>query len=276
MIGYLATECFHFVLPYFSCKKLDLINNYCMETNTIELKRKEWLIDLLTEKTSANQSYSLRALARDTGISVAVISRILSGKRNFTLNLANRVIENLKLESDASKKLLSLYSHEAENSTVKNYQLESFKAMSDWRHYALIKLMDLAQFKEDSKSLASILKTTELNVIIIIERLIFLDVIERNAEGLLIRTGNNLIVDAALVEKANLKLQKSIVEKMDEDFNDWIKEGEFNSMTLAINSENLIEAKKEIKRFKRRMIEILSQGQKDKVVNFNISICPYN
>lgn len=249
-----------------------------METNQLEIKRKEWLTDYLAERSKENPQFSLRALSRESGISVAVLSRIMSGKRNFTTSLAQRIIENIKLTENELNNLRNLchysQSESGDTSGIKNYQLESFKAMSDWRHYALVKMLELNLFSEDSKKIGSILKTSELNVLLMIERLMYLDILQRDSSGRLCKTNQNLMIDTHLVEKANKILQKGIVEKMHTDFSSWIQSGDFNSMTLAINSKNIPEAKSEIKKFKRRMIEILTQGEKDMLVNFNMAICP--
>jgi plasmid maintenance system antidote protein VapI len=61
---------------------------------------------ILSERRAKNPRYSLRAFSRDIAISPAVISRLLSGKRPLTPEVACRIGLNLELTDEQFKDLV--------------------------------------------------------------------------------------------------------------------------------------------------------------------------
>ena len=50
------------------------------------MEKQTWLENLLAEKIKYNPQFSMRAFARMVDVNPAVLSRILSGKRQLTFN----------------------------------------------------------------------------------------------------------------------------------------------------------------------------------------------
>ena len=65
------------------------------------------LLDELTRRKNKNPSYSLRAYARDLGISSTSLSDVLSAKRNLSRKNALKVAEKLGYTSVQTESLLS-------------------------------------------------------------------------------------------------------------------------------------------------------------------------
>ena len=58
---------------------------------------REILSDALNERISINPGYSLRAFARDLGISPQLLSNVINGKRGMSADLATRIAGKINL-----------------------------------------------------------------------------------------------------------------------------------------------------------------------------------
>ena len=102
-----------------------------METNTIEKNfetssSQSWLENLLTEKIKKNPQFSLRAFSRLVDVSPAVLSRVLSGKRKLTFNLAVRIADALVLGPGEREVLYSFYlSNAPADAATEKYKKEN-------------------------------------------------------------------------------------------------------------------------------------------------------
>ena len=255
-----------------------------METNTIhssESSSKHWLENLLEEKTKKNPQFSLRAFARLVEVSPAVLSRVLSGKRKFTFNLAVRIADALVLAPTERELLYSFYlTHNEDllNSEIKKEKelsIDCFNAMKEWYHYGITQLLYVKNFNDDPKWIAKMLSITELEAKLAIDRLIRLEIIDRDENGVLYRTATHLSTTTDIASAGIRHFQKQILEKSIESLEtDDIKERDITSITIAINEERIEEAKKEIKKFRMKMSEFLSTGEKTRVYNLGIHLVP--
>ena len=126
------------------------------------------LFQELDRRKSLNNSYSLRAFARDLDISASGLSQILSRKQGVSIKVADKIVgkltcsENEKkwfcesvgaLHARSSKVKIKCKSKidEYENSKTEFsvIQLEYFKVISDWHHFAILELTHIKGFKSD-------------------------------------------------------------------------------------------------------------------------------
>ena len=66
----------------------------------MEFNYREALRHSLRERKVKNSGYSQRAFARDLGVSSTALSDVLSGKRNFSEENAQKVAERLSFSPD--------------------------------------------------------------------------------------------------------------------------------------------------------------------------------
>lgn len=112
-----------------------------------------------------NPSYSLRAFARDLGVSPQQLSNVMNGRRGLGPELAERVA--MKLELSPEKREMFLESLRARFSRsriqrivsesrlqslrptaeTRELELDYFKTISNWYHFALIELVKLRKNK---------------------------------------------------------------------------------------------------------------------------------
>ena len=156
-----------------------------MEKNHSQL----WLENLLTEKIKKNPQFSLRAFARLVNVSPAVLSRILSGKRKLTFNLAVRIADALVLGPSEREALYSFFTSNdhseksEEEKHEKELSIDCFNAMKEWYHYGITQLLYVESFRDDPKWISKMLGITELEAMLAIERLLRLEILDRDEDG---------------------------------------------------------------------------------------------
>lgn len=253
-----------------------------METVRESDSRRTWLENLLTERIQRNPSYSLRSFSQRVGVSPSVVSRVLSGKRNLTFKLALRIADALSFGPQEREHLIDLFSAKNEEAAetaqirkTRDLTVDFFNAMSEWHNYGLTQLLYVDGFREDSKWISRALNITELQVKLTIERLLRLEILDRNESGELFRTSTHLSTTTDIASSGLKKFQKQILEKaiisLEEDE---IQERDITSITMAVNEENIAEAKEEIKKFRLKMADLLEMGKKTRVYNLGIHLIP--
>lgn len=82
-----------------------------MTTNVSVREFKEYrffLAAILREKKGGRYKYSLRAMARDLGVSPAFLSLVLSGKRRFSTGKMAKLVVTLKLRGEDAEIFLRM------------------------------------------------------------------------------------------------------------------------------------------------------------------------
>ncbi|MDO9181400.1 MAG: TIGR02147 family protein [Bacteriovorax sp.] len=262
-----------------------------METNTQTDTQKKsiethssqsWLENLLAEKIKKNPQFSLRAFSRMVDVSPAVLSRVLSGKRKLTFNLAVRIADALVLAPFERELLYSFYlSNEPADAVTekskkeKELSMDCFNAMKEWYHYGITQLLYIESFKEDPKWIAKMLSISELEAKLAIDRLLRLEILDRNEFGKIYRTATHLSTSTDIASAGIRHFQKQILEKSIASLEtDDISERDITSITIAINEDQIPQAKAEIKKFRMKMSEFLATGEKTRVYNLGIHLIP--
>ncbi len=253
-----------------------------MEINTIQKNISQtWLANLIEIKTRSNPNFSLRAFARVVSVSPAVLSRILNGKRNLTLSLAIRIADALMLGPDEREVLYSNFISKEKNEIVpdikaeKELSIDCYNAMKDWYHYGITQLLYVKNFKEDYKWMANMLAISELQAKLAVDRLLRLEILERDINGILLRTNIHLSTSTEIASAGIRNFQKQILEKTIQSLeNDDVNERDITSITLAINENKIKEVKAEIKKFRLKMSEFMCEGEKTRIYNLGIHLVP--
>src|SRR5450759_3159817 len=72
----------------------------------IQSEPSQWIRDVFIVRKQKNQTYSLRAFARDLGMSQALLSLVLNGQRPLTLRQAHKIAALLQLSPGEEKKFI--------------------------------------------------------------------------------------------------------------------------------------------------------------------------
>lgn len=241
----------------------------CYKTNMV-LEHKdyrEFLREILATRCQNNPRYSLRAFARDIGVSPSQLSEVLNSRYGFSkaasLDIAARLSLSAKeqgyfcalVESENTR---SKAGREAAKEKVEKYQndynqiaLDAFKVIADWYHMAILELIQMQSFQNDQKWIANYLGISTHEISVAIERLKRLELIQEEDGKLKLKYALNSIANGVSSDSIK-KFHRQILEKaMAAIQMQSVQERDLSSIILAFNSEDMGEAKAMIKKFRR-------------------------
>jgi uncharacterized protein (TIGR02147 family) len=249
--------------------------------NTLDFRR--YLQSELVRRTKVNPKYSLRAFARSLGIQPNFLSKILLGQRSVTHATIIRLGLKLGLtptEIDGfAQKAAQMKSTTAV--LVPSYQtlmIDHYHVISDWYHFAMLELATVQNFIPKPQWIARVLGVTVTEVHAAIERLVRLDFLEikENGKWIILDKGNSTTIGSELTSSALRKMQKQILTQALVALEEVpIEKRDQTSMTMAIDSSLIPEAKLRITRFRRELSSFLENGKKkDQVYQLALSLFP--
>lgn len=222
------------------------------------------------KRQKKNGRYSLRAFARFLKMDHSNLSKGLQGKRKFGKNVIKKMCRHLGLEE---KQFTTPY----ESLEYQRLSLDAFQMISDWYHYGILELMKVHGFTPDYKWVAAALQISAKDARAAVDRLKRLGLISQKPNAWIDQSdGTSSTVSHLFTHKAFRNLQKQILEMAITAMEETpIEERDQTSMTMAIDSSKLPEAKARIKKFRREMDAFLSKpGYCDRVYHMSISLYP--
>lgn len=232
----------------------------------------------LISRCRDNAQYSLRAFAKFLSIEPSSLSKILNGKRSITPKMYERLAKAMNL----SDKDYDFY-HPLKQQTLSRQEIEyrqltadSFQFISDWYHYAILELLHINNFRQDFTWIARTLGISKSQVEDAIDRLFRLGFIKEDESGKWLDSAGKISTvgnEFSTVAFRNLQKQvlRMAIEAMD-TVN--MNKRDQSSITMAIDSSKIPQAKEIIKRFRRELCELLEAGSRDEVYNLAISLYP--
>jgi uncharacterized protein (TIGR02147 family) len=240
-----------------------------------------WLAERLEDRRKRNPAYSLRAFARSLQLPAASLSQIMLGKRPLTFKTALRIADRMDFSPKEKRQFLNGVVTEkipsgngSESSKYIELEAETFAAISDWYHYAILSLGDIKPNICDAIWISKQLGISRKEASAAIQRLFKLGLIRKVGKGfeqstkpLDIQSGT---YSAALrkYHRENLHLAERALEDEPIPFRD------FNSITMAVDMEKIPEAKEAIRKFRDEISNILETGNKSRVYTLAIQLFP--
>lgn len=233
------------------------------------------------KRKSNNPSYSLRAYAKNLGISPAILSQILSGKKELTPKVLSTIAPKLNLDSDVYSLFLDKQVKVKKERNIKSVDknemrkldMETFNVISDWYHYAILELFYLDDFKSDLNWIAKKLKISLAEVETAIINLKSVRLINEE-DGELVPTDDYTIIDeyhftsTAMRERQKqvLKLSAKKIEELNTNYRD------HSSITITIDPTLLPEIKDKIKVFRRSLGNYIAKNSKANTAVYELQI----
>jgi len=220
----------------------------------MEFNYRDELKKSLREKKSKNNGYSLRAFARDLGVSSTALSDVLSGKRNFSQKNAQKISERLCFSPEQYKVMLKEIKRQTLDFNVQcevvQIKEDEFNLISNWYFLAVLTLSEQRNVKACFKTIGVRLGIKPHLAKKAIDTLIRLNFIEvRNKK--LKRTSHSIRTTSDIPSYAIRNYHKENLEviKYNLDNTD-VTLREVTSMNLNIDPKKLKKAKKMINKFK--------------------------
>lgn len=246
--------------------------------NTDDVRR--FLYDRLEQGRSKNPSFSLRAFARTLRMSPATLSQMISGKRPITLSTAKKICEGLCLSPLEEQRILSALMRPDHSTTSRapssSFQLEldRFKLVSDWYHFAILSLTEIKASKPEPMWISRRLGIQQGVVKDAIDRLIRLGLLEVRGKRWRQITPSTS-VSSPVPNLAIQKYHRQILEKAANSLNEApILEREFGAITMAVNPDQIDLAKTMIREFRTNLSQVLEKGKKERVYTLAVQLFP--
>ena len=244
---------------------------------------RSYLNTLLAEKCAKNPQFSLRAFAGQLNMSPSNLSRILNGKRNLTTKMAAHVsmlLGHSEVERAYFSDLILL--EESKNDKVKQsiieriekrrsidhprtVDLDAFRIISDWYHFALLALTKTKGFKSNPQWIAKRLGISIHEVKLAIERLKNLTLLREEKNNYVAVNHANVTTTHDISSIAIKNYHKQMVGKALEAIeHEAVQDRDISSITVSFKPSQMAKTKKLIKEFRQKMnAELDVEGGED-------------
>ncbi len=239
---------------------------------------RNYLSEVFTARQTREPEFSLRQWAKEMGISHTLLSMLVQGKRpirlkhfpalarGIPLTQPERLYFQALIEFDSAttpeqKNLLQLWLSDMHpGGPIRNIELETFRAISDWIHFGLISYCSVKRVKNQPQAIArrfgGKVPTSEIRSAI--DRLLELNLLTLSPEGELFASqthtsSRNDTSDHGVREyhRQVASLAQDAVMKQEPS------EREFQALSLPMNPEKLNLAKEMIRRFRYQFCEAM-------------------
>lgn len=233
----------------------------------------DYRVDLLAEMVARkrrNSAYSIRAFARDLGVSKTALSDVLAGRRDFSRQAVERVAAKLGL-TPAQK---ARWSGGFCQASFLQLEDDQFRLISDWPCIAILLLPRLRTHKADPKWIARRFAITEAEARLALESVVRLGLVRIEA-GRIVRTTAPVKVEGGRVSAAvrkyhrqNLELAARALEAHE------IHERTFSAISLPFDPKKMARAEKLINDFKERFARAMACEQGPEAYTLSIHLFP--
>jgi uncharacterized protein (TIGR02147 family) len=236
---------------------------------------RDWLTRNFADRRERNSRYSLRAFAKSLGMEASSLSQIMNGKRPVSKKTMLSICERLDTSLSDLKKFGLVDDGQKSEIEFHLLQVDSFEAISNPIHYAILELTFVKNFESRVDWIARQLGTTADIAREAMERLLRLGLLVEDSGALRkvqkhISSGN-----PAAVSTAHREHQRQVIQKSLEAINNCVpSEKDITSMTFAIDVNRLPEARSYIQTFRREMCQFLEGGEPTRVYNLAIQLYP--
>jgi len=225
---------------------------------------RSFLKEELVRRSKRNPKFSLRSLARMLGVSPSLISEVLSGKRNLTEDLATLLCSKLgfkDLERDFFVTLVRV--ERAKNVQVKTILLrkleqiapegmkprdlsvDQFIVVSDWYHFAVLRLLDIKDFNFTVANAAKVLGVRAMEIELALERMERLELVEKQGPGRYRKIDSLIRVQSTVPNEALRKYHSQLLQKTIEALTQQGPHERYTStQNIALSSDQLKAAEK--------------------------------
>ncbi len=229
-----------------------------------------WLQQVYKKKSQVNPRYSLRAFAKFLKINSSTLAQILSGKRIVSQKYKEKIYQTL------GEKPFYEDTHKTDKNEHYQIQQDIFEIISDLLHYKIMELTFVKGFQSETRWIAKMLKSDATLTQAAIDRLLRVQLLEKNLDGTLRKTHQKITNDGKLkTSLAHKQLQKQIIEEALGALENYqAEEKDITSMTMCIDIEKLPQARELIKKFRRDLCAYLTSENPSRIYNLAIQLFP--
>lgn len=240
----------------------------------------------LERRCQADPHYSLRAFARDLGLAPSRLSEVFNRKQGLSRSVAERIARVIGLSQKETAIFVDLVEMEHGRSQEKRtlakirlqeraidlefgkLQIDAFKVVSDWYHFAILQTLECENMSDDPRALAGVLGISPAQAKAAVERLLRLDILVRGEDGRLRPADEFIAVGDDIPSESIRKFHKQVLEKALKAIDlQPMSNRNISANFVAIDKKDLPRAFEMMKRFRRRFAKEISpkEGNKNSV-----------
>jgi len=149
-----------------------------------------------------------------------------------------------------------------------------FKVISQWEHYAFLSLLETDDFEFDLDWISKRLGISKLRVEQVIDHLVGLKLIEKNNQTITknfssLKTSED--IQSQAIQKSHEETVHMAIEKLKELEPIW---RDFSSITMTMDPDQIPEAKKLIREFRKKFSLLMESGKKKEVYRLQLMFYP--
>ncbi len=253
----------------------------------------EFLGAEFSKRKQRNETYSLRAFARDLELSPSRLSEILSGKHGLSEKTADTIAEKLKLnprdrqfwrdlilsESARNKKVRELATARVNDARKANSHVQikedQFRVISDWYHAAILELTQVKDFQSDLKWISNRLGISLDETQVAIQRLTQLKLLSADSDGKWIANPEifstfsdtpSIAIRRFHRQILTMHIQSLILDPMDDRL--------AQSMIVAIPKASMPDFHVQFQKFISQFWQNIEHLEKDDLYSMSLQLCP--
>lgn len=229
----------------------------------------------LDETKKKNPAYSLRAMARDFGVSHTYLSLVLSGRRRLPEKRAAQFRYLMGHRGDGLPIYPPVKRNPVTHTPFLKVQEDLFRILSDWRHLAILELVQIGI--TGSESIGMHLQISSRDAQRKLKRLERCGLLvkkqgqwSKSKRFFAFETDRSMRAvrgyHSKMLELAKRELRRTSPENF--------RRRDISGCTLSVDPEKIPEARIRIKRFRRRLSKFLAEGNAHEVYQLNIQLFP--
>lgn len=237
----------------------------------------EFIKAQLAERQARNPNFSMRAFARQLGMSPAQVSQLISGKRPLTQKAARKISEALDLSPverlEFMRATLPDWIEAAPKQEEQALSEDEFRAIADWHHFAILSLTKTAGAKPDPRWIGQRLGISVNEAREALDRLLRLGLVEVRPKFRQVTKALNVKSEAGSAairqyHKQNLKLAEEKIETVDMKFRD------LQSITVATSPAKIAKVKALVDDFMSRLDGLMEVKNATQVYTVAVQVFP--
>ena len=233
-----------------------------------------FLYDVLMQRKSRNQSYSIRAFARDLGLSPAFVSQVLGKKRNLSLEQKIKVATHLGIRFSKYKSKPLPESSKLNLNTIE-LAVEHDKILKYWHHFAILSLAQINHLTLDAKVTSKRLGITPTEAKAAITRLVSFGYLAKE-NGRLARTKTPFIFDSKKSSRSLRQFHRSrlMAAEQELDFFDQsrIDRRHFQTLFIPSSRAKVQAAKSLVTKFQDKLISFLMEDSPEEIFQLSLQL----
>ncbi|MBS1970509.1 MAG: DUF4423 domain-containing protein [Bdellovibrionales bacterium] len=239
-----------------------------------------YLSQFFEKRRGKNPRYSIRAFARDVGISSGRASELLRGISLPGRILRKRIAEELKLNKNQKNQLnLLAESHVSlrKKSRIKTgYQLndKEFTLLPEWQHFAVLNILNTTDVQPNTGWIANRLALSEETVQDSLQKLVRARLIEEK-DGFYKTVHQHLTSTSTIPSAALRSYNRQMIERALWSLDNVPLElRNVTSIMMTANPDNLYKLKVLTNEFKQRAAQLFGEGEATEVYSLCVQIFP--